>query len=124
MGAKDWKTIYRFRHLVGLFLVAVVVAALYLANDTKLKAVQVTSKEEQIPRKKHGTPTSRCDYFSGRWVYDNVTYPLYKESQCSFIEDIFACERNGRVELGYQNWRWQPHHCDIPRLLTIAYISP
>ncbi|KAI3993550.1 hypothetical protein MKX01_002563 [Papaver californicum] len=52
--------------------------------------------------------TSSCDLFSGKWVYDNSTYPLYSEKQCSFMSDQLACEKFGRKDLSYQNWRSQP----------------
>ncbi|RZC78139.1 hypothetical protein C5167_002337 [Papaver somniferum] len=59
--------------------------------------------------------TSSCDLFSGKWVYDNSTsYPLYSEKQCSFMSDELACEKFGRKDLSYQNWRWQPDQCDLP----------
>lgn len=74
----------------------------------------VLLKEEQIVGK--NGPISGCNLFSGKWVHDNVSYPLYKERQCSLIGDQFtACEKYGRKDTNYQNWRWQPHHCDIPR---------
>ncbi|KAG1338070.1 putative protein trichome birefringence-like 34 [Cocos nucifera] len=56
-----------------------------------------------------------CDLFSGRWVYDNSTHPLYSWQNCSFMHDEIACEKFGRKDRLYQNWRWQPHGCDIPR---------
>ncbi|KAL5217146.1 hypothetical protein ABZP36_017830 [Zizania latifolia] len=56
-----------------------------------------------------------CDLFSGRWVYDEAAYPLYKESACRFMSEQSACEKYGRTDLRYQHWRWQPHGCDLPR---------
>ncbi|XP_074302054.1 protein trichome birefringence-like 34 [Silene latifolia] len=58
----------------------------------------------------------KCDYFKGKWVYDNESYPLYKEKECSFMSDQLACHKFGRQDLSYQFWKWQPHHCDLPRL--------
>ncbi|XP_050224383.1 protein trichome birefringence-like 34 isoform X2 [Mercurialis annua] len=58
---------------------------------------------------------SGCDLFSGKWVFDNKSYPLYKEKECSFMSDQLACGKFGRQDLGFQNWRWQPHQCDLPR---------
>ncbi|XP_029120606.1 protein trichome birefringence-like 34 [Elaeis guineensis] len=57
----------------------------------------------------------KCDLFSGRWVYDNSTHPLYSWQNCSFMHDEIACEKFGRKDRLYKNWRWQPHGCDIPR---------
>lgn len=56
-----------------------------------------------------------CDLFAGKWVFDNLTYPLYSERRCKFMSDQSACEKFGRENLRYQNWRWKPHGCDLPR---------
>ncbi|GJM97051.1 hypothetical protein PR202_ga13947 [Eleusine coracana subsp. coracana] len=58
---------------------------------------------------------AECDMSSGRWVYDDKAYPLYKESSCKFMSDQAACHKFGRTDLRYQHWRWQPHRCDLPR---------
>lgn len=58
---------------------------------------------------------SECDLFSGTWVFDNVTYPLYREKECKYILDEFSCEKFGRKNFTYRNWRWQPRGCDLPR---------
>ncbi|KAK1278496.1 hypothetical protein QJS04_geneDACA007079 [Acorus gramineus] len=74
-----------------------------------------------------GTPTSsggtiqtvgteKCDIFNGRWVFDE-NYPLYSNSTCPYIDEGFSCESNGRLDRNYMKWRWQPHHCDIPRYI-------
>ncbi|KAJ3669431.1 hypothetical protein LUZ60_011381 [Juncus effusus] len=57
----------------------------------------------------------KCDIFSGKWVYNDVAYPLYEEKRCRFMSDQTACEKFGRKDLMYQNWRWQPHDCNLPR---------
>ncbi|KAJ9549295.1 hypothetical protein OSB04_021838 [Centaurea solstitialis] len=56
-----------------------------------------------------------CDLFSGKWVHDNHSYPLYKELQCPYITGEFACGQHGRMDSDYQQWRWQPHACNLPR---------
>ena len=53
-----------------------------------------------------------CDLFAGSWVYDEA-YPLY--TNCSFAEQGFRCAENGRADLQYRNWRWQPRDCNMPR---------
>lgn len=60
-----------------------------------------------------------CDLFSGKWVFDNKSYPLYKEEECTFMSDQLACEKFGRKDLDYQHWRWQPHECNLPRSLPL-----
>ncbi|XP_019188121.1 PREDICTED: protein trichome birefringence-like 35 [Ipomoea nil] len=56
-----------------------------------------------------------CDFFSGEWVFDNTSHPLYSESDCPYMSDQLACQKHGRPENGYQHWRWQPHGCDLKR---------
>lgn len=119
MVLKAWEILYKFHHLIGLLLVAFTAAALYLARDNSWNAISVLVAIKQIQRL---AIAPRCDYFSGSWVYDNVSYPLYKESQCSFIENAFACERQGREDFDYQKWRWQPHQCNLPRCLSFCFI--
>ncbi|VVB12826.1 unnamed protein product [Arabis nemorensis] len=56
-----------------------------------------------------------CDVFSGKWVFDNSSYPLHKESECPYMSDQLACQKHGRTDLEYQYWRWQPHACNLKR---------
>ncbi|RRT37706.1 hypothetical protein B296_00052365 [Ensete ventricosum] len=61
------------------------------------------------------TRKEKCDLFSGRWVYDYSTQPLYSGVGCSYMNDEVACEKFGRKDLKHQRWRWQPHGCSVPR---------
>jgi len=56
-----------------------------------------------------------CNWSRGRWVYDNVSRPLYNGLKCAFIFPEVACDKYGRKDVMYQHWRWQPHGCDLPR---------
>ncbi|CAM8970759.1 unnamed protein product [Rhodiola kirilowii] len=58
---------------------------------------------------------AECDLFSGKWVYDNGSYPLYDEAKCPYMSDQLACHKHGRMDLDYQRWRWQPHGCELNR---------
>ncbi|RZC91743.1 hypothetical protein C5167_027799 [Papaver somniferum] len=69
------------------------------------------------------TPPSSCDLFSGKWVYDNSTNPLYSWKQCSFWNDWYTCEKHGRKDVTYQNWKWQPEQCDLPRFNAEAFLE-
>ncbi|EPS69484.1 hypothetical protein M569_05282 [Genlisea aurea] len=55
-----------------------------------------------------------CDVFSGRWVRDETTRPLYEEWECPYIQPQLTCQEHGRPDRDYQRWRWQPHQCTIP----------
>ena len=56
-----------------------------------------------------------CNWSRGRWVYDNMSRPLYSGLKCTFIFPEVACDKYGRKDVMYQHWRWQPHGCDLPR---------
>ncbi|XP_009587467.1 protein trichome birefringence-like 4 [Nicotiana tomentosiformis] len=58
---------------------------------------------------------SHCDVFDGEWVKDDAN-PLYEPGSCPFIDEPFDCYKNGRPDNGYEKFRWQPKHCNIPRL--------
>ncbi|CAA7398497.1 unnamed protein product [Spirodela intermedia] len=66
---------------------------------------------QQHGRKKEGED---CDLFQGMWVWD-TNYPLYKPSECTFLDAGFLCSKNGRPDRTYTKWRWQPSNCDLPR---------
>ena len=55
-----------------------------------------------------------CDLFDGKWVWDE-SYPLYQSKDCSFLDEGFRCSENGRRDLFYTKWRWQPKGCNLPR---------
>ncbi|GKC29685.1 trichome birefringence-like protein 42 [Tanacetum coccineum] len=58
----------------------------------------------------------KCNLFKGRWVWDeSKTYPLYKGSECPFINPGLNCQKNGRPDNMYLNFRWQPYACSLPR---------
>lgn len=120
---KTWKNAVMFVQLASLILIAMVaIGTLYPTHDMNCNDVvrvdnQLLLKQGESHVSKNRHPIPRCNLFLGKWVYDNTSYPLYKEGECSLMGDQFtACQKYGRKDFSYQNWRWQPHHCDIPRL--------
>ncbi|XP_009796066.2 protein trichome birefringence-like 34 [Nicotiana sylvestris] len=91
----------------------------YLIGDSNNAGKILANK----PIRKNSSPKPKCNLFSGSWVFDNVSYPLYKEQQCSFMTDDFACHKFGRKNSKFQHWRWQPHDCDLPRFNAKALLE-
>ncbi|KAK4422728.1 protein trichome birefringence-like 8 [Sesamum alatum] len=56
-----------------------------------------------------------CDYSYGKWVWDETLPDTRYTEKCPFLDPGFRCHENGRHDLGYQKWRWQPHACNLPR---------
>ncbi|CAO2813086.1 unnamed protein product [Amaranthus hypochondriacus] len=56
----------------------------------------------------------KCDMFDGKWVYYPKEKPFYDSIKCPFIEEKMSCRKNGRPDLEYEKWRWEPKDCNIP----------
>lgn len=105
--------------VLGFLLTTLVVYVFYyLSGDSRSRLVV---KRDESRTRNHSLPFPGCNLFSGKWVYDDESYPLYKEQQCSFLVDDFACGKFGRKEFEYQHWRWQPYDCDLPRFLSLSF---
>ncbi|PIN07906.1 hypothetical protein CDL12_19524 [Handroanthus impetiginosus] len=57
---------------------------------------------------------SDCDLYRGKWIYD-TTGPLYTNNSCPVLTQMQNCQGNGRPDKDYENWRWKPSQCDLPR---------
>ncbi|XP_074558444.1 protein trichome birefringence-like 28 isoform X2 [Curcuma longa] len=95
---------------------------------TKEVLKEQEAREEKLPPEKEQQRTilevpESCDLFDGRWVYDDVNYPLYKEPECTFLTEQVTCLRNGRRDDSFQKWRWQPTHCALPRFEARIFLE-
>lgn len=79
------------------------------------KKIRWASTDAESNQRRSISQESSCDVFSGKWVFDNQSYPLYKESDCPYMSDQLACHKHGRSDLQYQHWSWQPHNCNLKR---------
>jgi hypothetical protein len=82
-------------------------------HDQQLRGQE--SEAEVQRRAELQDSSEECNWSTGRWIYDNVSQPLYSGLNCSFIFPEVACDKYGRKDVMYQRWRWQPHGCDLPR---------
>ncbi|CAN1134031.1 Protein trichome birefringence-like 8 [Linum perenne] len=54
-------------------------------------------------------------YSDGEWVRSYFKKASSYRESCPFLDPGFRCRRNGRVDVDYLDWRWQPRGCDLPR---------
>ncbi|CAN6286388.1 unnamed protein product [Urochloa humidicola] len=112
-------------HFYSLVLLALLLLAALAASVTTQNGDGAVSRSGEPVAGvggAHHEAMSECNMSSGRWVYDDAAYPLYRESGCRFMSDQTACEKFGRTDLRYQRWRWQPHGCDLPRFDAVKLL--
>ncbi|KVI11181.1 PC-Esterase [Cynara cardunculus var. scolymus] len=110
-GIWDVKHMFESSLIIFFIIGALATTAVYYVNSDE----QETSPPPLVHNAVNYDSLDGCDLFSGKWVYDNNSYPLYQELQCPYIPGEFACEQHGRINSNYQQWRWQPHACNLPR---------
>lgn len=117
--------------VLGFFFVTVCVIFCFFYLDSRAfsKGFRISGQSErfvwlqtegssnggEIPKVEFlGEKVHLCDVFDGDWVWDE-SYPLYQSKDCRFMDDGFRCSENGRPDLFYTKWRWQPRNCNLPR---------
>uniref|UniRef100_A0A0E0JSP9 Uncharacterized protein n=1 Tax=Oryza punctata TaxID=4537 RepID=A0A0E0JSP9_ORYPU len=60
------------------------------------------------------TNEGSCDLYHGHWVFDS-SGPLYTNNSCPIITQMQNCQGNGRPDKDYENYRWKPEQCILPR---------
>ncbi|KAK9699194.1 hypothetical protein RND81_08G159300 [Saponaria officinalis] len=122
-----------FFQMLTVILVLLVISVIYFGKDdgsslslsfsSPESDVREDGSSREVIEEEVEEMMTKCEYYKGKWVYDNETYPLYKENECTFMSDQLACHKFGRLDLSYQFWRWQPHHCDLPRFNATALLE-
>lgn len=104
-----------FHTLAAVLVAGVIFTAVFLSRNGMRKE---TPQSIGVSNVEEGEGSDReCNIFEGKWVFDNESKPIYKEEECKFMSDQLACGKFGRKDSSYQYWRWQPHKCDLPRLI-------
>ncbi|XP_039025446.1 protein YLS7-like [Hibiscus syriacus] len=76
--------------------------------------VVVTSSFASSNASMSNSADSGCDLYQGNWFYDPQG-PSYTNNSCPVITQMQNCQGNGRPDKEYENWRWKPSKCDLPR---------
>ncbi|XP_061953410.1 protein YLS7 [Populus nigra] len=71
---------------------------------------------------KTGSDDSGCDLDQGSWFYDSLG-PLYTNNTCPVLTQMQNCQGNGRPDKEYENWRWKPSQCDLPRFNAKKFLE-
>ncbi|CAI0462607.1 unnamed protein product [Linum tenue] len=112
------------RELVYAFL------SLFLLIGSSLYALDLLAPLDPVSYFRVGflarTLTACGDYGDGEWVRDvrknQDDVGSYGEN-CPFLDPGFRCRWNGRDDVDYLNWRWQPRRCNLPRFNATDFLE-
>lgn len=107
-------------------------AELAAKPDPKDEGASRNNNEESVVEEKNAESAEQqavveklrgCDLYKGSWVKDDGDeYPLYQAGSCPYVDEAFDCQRNGRRDSDYLNWRWKPDGCDLPRFNATDFL--
>ncbi|GAB4832568.1 Protein yls7 [Ancistrocladus abbreviatus] len=69
-----------------------------------------------------GSVDSGCNLYHGHWFYDS-SGPLYTNNSCPVLTQMQNCQGNGRPDKEYENWRWRPTQCELPRFNGTTFLE-
>lgn len=56
-----------------------------------------------------------CTLNNGKWVFNRTIKPFYTDRTCPYLDRQVSCVKNGKHDLDYQRWEWEPDDCILPR---------
>ncbi|ESQ54767.1 hypothetical protein EUTSA_v10024876mg [Eutrema salsugineum] len=85
-------------------------------SETNVSKAGDTPNESSRPHddSESASAETECDLYHGSWFYDPGG-PVYTNNSCPVLTQMQNCQGNGRPDKGYENWRWKPSQCDLPR---------
>ncbi|KAL5658150.1 hypothetical protein ACJX0J_031313, partial [Zea mays] len=64
-----------------------------------------------------------CNYAKGKWIEDDKR-PLYSGNECKqWLSKMWACRMMRRTHFSYENYRWQPHDCEMPEFTGPKFLK-
>ncbi|KMT15870.1 hypothetical protein BVRB_3g055580 [Beta vulgaris subsp. vulgaris] len=88
-------------------------------HDDEHESEVEVSAEEVIDQ---SADNSGCDLYNGEWYYDSEG-PLYTNNTCPILSQTQNCQGNGRPDKEYENWRWRPFNCELPKFNATKFLE-